>query len=1423
MREPAVRQAPAKSKKATTIRVVDVRRDLVDPVTAGLEELEIILNTSLEIPALEPYQDAVLAFLDIARELQGPLAPLLPRPPSSTETLDAILVRELLANPAVRPIISARGPAATAERVDSSPTVIHTRPATRVRAVDSTGGDIAIAAEEPINVAGFAIDPYAAGSAVINATGGGVFLGNSAYATSGTYSSALFAASGPVSPPEYIREPTSPSDPLEKRLQKRGFKTVSIGDPPRDIVNALLMQIQIAVSFYFSGAAASIALARVMAAINQVPGTSRKLLALFNHPPLHPRDAAVPLNTWRDKLANERLQYLISRLARFEPINNDDGWVYDLTPLNALYRVGALGIYLYALTEGRESMKIDDFVERLAIRHTKAQKLALIEHAFVLAAAQARIYVIIVEDKFGNVRSSKLLNALSSVQGSRSQGAPGGSLALPSDSVQVNDPNAVLELLSKREREVVTTEYANRQKEWKASATNKCPHVRHAHRLRSATSSRAAMTALAELSKYFKPDRKKRSQASGAAELEWLLCTNCGFRALCPHVRERIQLESRRASYNEIRTRLQKYAVKIRREAQSGTDMYYCRICSEQISDASEDRNAEQLGRFGNLDSGLRTKIWVVALNAAPNIRFPTPTDERQFANTAASVIYPLLMETEEVIIKKGRRRKIQSSQDDEDEIDPRTMLYIILFVYAYILNLVQNTQKARSQAVSFVGVKAGARMSAYADQMLRLVAERHRGIISQIEDVTAEYIAARFTGAFRLIRGEAVSGLDRADPEEELAIQTTTIDPIYRYAATVARVAGDLPIGRPSGPVAARREFETVLGASLPGIVKLARNSARNPELAPLYVRRTGVEVPSGGTLDHLLKDPRVNLYAKMYEPNKSAAGSAAIDAFHAIAEAANIPAPGIRHWVGAGASRRAKSRAKSRAKASRPKRTGPRPEDTLALAERGYFFESYRLFAMYTKSIVDNKAEELYQRELAKVRRSERGLRVARAIVSLKSYYDFEFDNSMQFKPTSVAITSIYDEDGIRHEWGNKATYVFTSPEVENPIKIEGGVAAVKAARLDGKITPVMTLVDLICPICGVYASKTDTLDEAKTEANVRATSEIDSFFVFFESRCPEGDLHDWGSGSTCVKCGLEVAVLKSVGGQISKNSVAREYYKKYFDKFSSERQIVRSLATKTAKTTQKYVPPTETIDWKPDYTLVVKAAELAGVTPATIEAIGAMEGREYENIVEGLGVPPPPTAPSDPRIYTGDAEVRRFLGDYGTLRNYNRVAKPPSRITELLVAAGVPKPEYNTLADVLPDVGAGYRNQFTTIMRTRSPAMVYTFTIQSLCRMLLEVATIKSPSAEWATRLGQMFAKQELEAILHSQKLFSKPGSFSWSVFDDANMNVEGTQDQAGDVGEDVLEELLVNVGEEAAEDPYSGDHIDYDVSENNPNNE
>ena len=894
-------------------------------------------------------------------------------------------------------------------------------------------------------------------------------------------------------------------------------------------------------------------------------------------------------------------------------------YIYELSPLFDLYRAGALGIYLYALTEGRESPAIAAFLEREGMAYAKAQRLRQLDRLSALAMALVRQYLLIVDDKLGTPRYNKLMEELRRRvgRGVRRQGAPWALPKSPIPTVLIEDPGVVLGLLSAKERALVLTEYENRKLEWEAQVKNQCPHVRLARRLRTTPTAQDALDILTELGKYIVEPRGKGApidalrdragavrddagrderEADASPQTQWLRCKNCGFRVICPHVRDRVRLEGRGVSYDEMRTRLARYAVRYAARASDGDGesyTYFCRICSERLAEfIEEDRAAELLGRFGDLEKGLRAVVWVTALTAAPAVRFPTPTDPKQFASVVTEAVYPLVMAAEEEASRKTRgrgRRPVTSdagaarNEDDEEEpIDPKLRLYAILFVYAYVLNLIQSSETARTKGgeVGLVGVRPGSKISVYADHILTHVATTYKGLLSQIEDISAEFITARFKEAFRLVRGDAGDlRLKPVDAEEELANQTVMIDPIYHYAASLARSHGDLPPGRAGSPAEARKEFELVMGDALPSIVKKSREYAKLPALAPLYAKKLVIEVPADTTLEFLNKDPRVNLYSGLYQPKWSAADAASVKQFYALAGVApGVRATGLNTWIGGrepdrrghrGPPPAAKPVARTEAKEKLGlARWDPATGSAQAEIERGYALESYRLFATFTTAVSSRTALERFLADLKAARAAEAGHQLARAFAALKCLYSFGFVKSRQFEQVDVAVTELYDENGERHAW---TVLVFRAPD---GALIEVDAKGATRAIEKGTIVDA-ALVNVKCAICGVLRTGTGALDVAKTARAVRITAALISFFGFYEARCPKGGLHAFAAGSStgggarCGKCGMPESLSADPAKRTLRNPEARAYYDQFEGVFAAERrEIAAPVAAPTAR---------------------------------------------------------------------------------------------------------------------------------------------------------------------------------------------------------------------------------------------------------------
>jgi hypothetical protein len=82
----------------------------------------------------------------------------------------------------------------------------------------------------------------------------------------------------------------------------------------------------------------------------------------------------------------------------------------------------------------------------------------------------------------------------------------------------------------------------------------------------------------------------------------------------------------------------------------------------------------------------------------------------------------------------------------------------------------------------------------------------------------------------------------------------------------------------------------------------------------------------------------------------------------------------------------------------------------------------------------------------------------------------------------------------------------------------------------RMTRAATAFTLLIDVGCTTCGIRRSAVGTLDAAKVAAAVRATSEVSMFFLYYESRCPAGGIHDWAGAGACTQCGLDPAAPRA-----------------------------------------------------------------------------------------------------------------------------------------------------------------------------------------------------------------------------------------------------------------------------------------------------
>lgn len=1457
------------------IKVVDVRSDILDLKKISREDLESVIQSNESIKSLltpfiyisDLYQGVLSNFLQVSGERIGSSKDGYSKDNAlignQSAVAESIQARIILNAPSVKAIVlkplTGADDLKYGERdrpgfndqnilsdvlgLNTPYFISRTRPSTKIEAVDINGQAISIPEEEAITIGGFLIDVSIAGSII-----------SKSYGCPPLSAAALHGPAAVLSSLESVRFPEYPVDTkLDKKLKT---VIVPLSSTIGETTSAILRALRSSVDYYFSNYMVAYANASINASIKasinaSINASIKDRTKYVNNVNTYDvnkiTDAVVLKNhngtTWQDEITSAKLAEFIQRLSLTESVLSMPPGALDMIPISDIYKIGALPIYYVILTEGRDAPEVTDFLELSMAKMNAIKAAAATDIKMKKAAYQARQYLAIARDLFGPVRFAKIIDSIRVVKTSRVQKGAGGSLAAGGMDMLYNDDyEAVLNALTSSERKLLLVEYERRTLEL-ASLGKKCPHFALVSKMRRASTAAEALKILKELEGFLSAD----------PESKWLVCKVCKARALCPHVKESIELTAANASYDKMRQSLEKYSQLINES--EDLNSYFCMYCAERFAEilVSEPQdNAVQAGRFGDLEAGFRNKIWGMIASAASNIKFPSFIEGRTFASASIDNVYVACMVAEEAELKANKRpgarvkaKKVKKVPKQaakqtatsyeipdvlsEDE-DPNKIIRAALFVYAYILHLVVTSQQGRpNEAIGFAKVPMKSKAGVYADTMLKVITSKFSRQLSQLEDTSLETLRTRFADAYRIIKNDGTIHLQITDASEEFLRRVTVVDPVYTYALNVAKMVGDVKMIKQSGPRTSEQavaEFQTVFNADLPSIMKRA---------ASIHSKDHGESTEESSSI----KNTENNLYRDLYQPsvdkNKPTFGKNDVDSFYSDLK-------DIKSLL-----KSAKGQLVVGGRAILTKMFIAKTSQHISAAQRGSYLEAYRLLHSYTTMQFDT-----FNTELEKYKKADKLLS---SIIGVKAVKPFDplIDYKLIGKPNPIdrkklkdgpPLSYLFDETGLPHDWSEKVLYIFSTGNKKND-EVVINIKEVAKARAGSDKLDGATLVDIQCTGCGTRWSQIDKLDIVKVEKMVIVAKKMQSFFECFESRCPAAantsrneftySLHKWKKdkdSSTCEYCGLSSQTLKSAGEEgvkyslAVKNKDALVYYEKYVDVFQQARDEILLSMSPISKNNKVHVQSEQgeqactkaAAEWKPNYTLLMRAAEIGKVTPALIEAFGATKGRYYNDILNGVNPPNPPSSKTDPRIYVANAAGRTVARDLSQLCAVWRTPLPAPWATEMLKNAKVQPSEFSMVDQVfMPiarDVSSCARNNlFTYIINTRSPETALMYATESFSRIVCDVLDAAAGKPEYIQEVAKLFAYRSVQKVAHSAKILSKNEWFNFNLFTE---NPE--TDSALDSIEDDPEE--VNITEEGGENDIldAVRQIDFDITDN-----
>ena len=176
--------------------------------------------------------------------------------------------------------------------------------------------------------------------------------------------------------------------------------------------------------------------------------------------------------------------------------------------------------------------------------------------------------------------------------------------------------------------------------------------------------------------------------------------------------------------------------------------------------------------------------------------------------------------------------------------------------------------------------------------------------------------------------------------------------------------------------------------------------------------------------------------------------------------------------------------------------------------------------------------------------------------------------------FRPSKIYIENYYDNNGIPHKFNifvyqsinNKGIYIGPKKEYTNKDIISMLQTDIKKTN----IFKYTFIVDKRCSVCNVLQSNVKNKTIEKSLKNI---SDIKDFYLYYENRCPKGELHNFiinVKENKCNKCGITENLFDTKNKEFY-NKYIKIYEKEIIEKNKLERNNISSLFIKKSNKTE------------------------------------------------------------------------------------------------------------------------------------------------------------------------------------------------------------------------------------------------------------
>ncbi len=325
---------------------------------------------------------------------------------------------------------------------------------------------------------------------------------------------------------------------------------------------------------------------------------------------------------------------------------------------------------------------------------------------------------------------------------------------------RVFDVNSLLNQLTTQQRAIVIKARKTQVDYYDQLLHNNCAHVELYKKLRQLNEPNAIFPIYENLKKYF----AKKTQNEHAN----IICNNCGFIIMCEHLQvfyENI-LKNRfgvKNDYAQLKALISPYL-----EIIPDTRIYYCKYCSEVISDISLEDSVshESAEMYNDVNEELRKLMWNEMIYVLKSFTFSVLIDVPKLIKYAIINCYEFISEIEHQLI----RNKTNSIEDTKNKI----RLFVTIYGFAYFISLAMKNPQYK---ITLHGSRSDKLVDLIKLAIVTIMNTKNI-LISKISNINVDFVKNKILDAYKLVsqRTESVE----MDKDSEDVVMSIISDPKY-------------------------------------------------------------------------------------------------------------------------------------------------------------------------------------------------------------------------------------------------------------------------------------------------------------------------------------------------------------------------------------------------------------------------------------------------------------------------------------------------------------------------------------------------------------------------------------------------------------------------------------------------------------------